>query len=52
MGTTTIELNRKLASQQNLFIKGNLVQEASTHVSFIVPYKIAKPRKLLSDGEF
>ena len=50
--TRATELDRKLARQQNVFVKGKLAQEASTHASFMVAYSIAKHSKPFSDGEF
>ena len=50
--TRATELDRKLARQQNVFVKGKLAQEASTHASFMVAYNIAKHSKPFSDGEF
>ena len=46
------ELDRKLARQQNVFVKGKLAQKTSTHASFMVAYNIAKHSKPFSDGEF
>ena len=50
--TRATELDRKLARQQNVFVKGKLTQKASTHASYRVTYNIAKHSKPLSDGEF
>ena len=50
--TRATELDRKLARQQNVFVKGKLTQEASTHANFMVAYNIAKHSKPFSDGEF
>ena len=50
--TRTTELDRKLARQQNVFVKGKLTQKASTHASYGVAYNIAKHSKPFSDGEF
>ena len=50
--TRAIELDRKLARQQNVFVKGNLAQKASTYASFMVAYNIAKHSKPFGDGEF
>ncbi|GBM45824.1 Prodigiosin synthesizing transferase PigC [Araneus ventricosus] len=45
-------LCKKLSGRQNFFKKGNTIQEAATHASYIVAYNIAKNNKALSDGEF
>ena len=50
--TRATELDRKLARQQNVFVKGKLAQKASTHASHRVAYSIAKHSKPFSDGEF
>ena len=50
--TKVTELDRKLARQQNVFVKGKLAQKASTHASYRVAYNIAKHSKPFSDGEF
>ena len=50
--TRATELDRKLARQQNVFVKGKLDQKASTHASYRVAYIIAKHSKPFSDGEF
>ena len=46
------ELDRKLARQQNVFVKGKLAQKALTHTSYRVAYNIATHSKPFSDGEF
>ena len=46
------QLDRKLARQQNVFVKGKLAQKASTHATYSVAYNIAKHSKSFSDGEF
>ena len=50
--TRATELERKLARQQNVFVKGKLAQKASTHASFMVAYNISKHSKPFSGGEF
>ena len=50
--TRVTGLDRKLARQQNVFVKGKLAQKASTHASCRVAYNIAKHSKPFSDGEF
>ena len=50
--TRATELDRKLARQQNVFVKGKLDQEASAHASFMVACNIAKHSKPFSNGEF
>ena len=50
--TEATELDRKLARQRNVFVKGKLAQKASTHASYKVAYNIAKHRKPISDREF
>ena len=35
-----VQLNRKLARQQNIYVKENLAQEASTLVSFMIAYNM------------
>ena len=50
--TRATELDRKLARQQNVFVKGKLTQKASTHASYRVANNIAKHSKPFSDGEF
>ena len=49
--TGATELDRKLARQQNVFVKGKLAQKASTHASYRVAYNIVKHSKPFSDGE-
>ena len=50
--TRATELDRKLARQQNVFVKSKLTQRASTHASYRVAYNVAKHSKSFSDGEF
>ena len=50
--TRATELDRKLARQQNVFVKGKLAPKVSTHASFMVAYNISKHSKPFSDGEF
>ena len=50
--TRATELDRKLARQQNVFVKGKLAEKASTHASYRVAYNIATHSKPSSDGEF
>ena len=50
--TRATELDRKLARQQNVFVKGKLAQKAFTHASYRVAYNIATHSKPFSDGEF
>ena len=50
--TGATELDRILSRQHNVFVKGKLAQEASTHASFMVAYNIAKHGKPFCDGEF
>ena len=50
--TRVTGLDRKLARQQNVLVKGKLAQKASTHASCRVAYDIAKHSKPFSDGEF
>ena len=50
--TRATELNRKLARQQNVFVKGKLDLKASTHASYRVACIIAKHSKPFSDSEF
>ena len=50
--TRATELDKKLARQQNVFVKGKLDLKASTHASYRVAYSIAKHSKPFSDSEF
>ena len=50
--TRAIELDRKLARQQNVFVKGKLAQKASTHATYRVAYSIAKHGEPFSGSKF
>ena len=50
--TRATELERKVARQQNVFVKGKLAQKSFTHPSYRVVYNIAKHSKPFGDGEF
>lgn len=45
-------LKKTIAAQQNMFMKQNTAQKASTLAGYVVAYKIAKNNKPYSEGEF